>query len=241
VRIAIVDDLPVERTRLTEMLTAELHTTHTDIHKLDTFDSAEAFLEKWTPEGYDLVLLDIYMGGVTGVEAARKIRETDENVHLVFCTTSNEFASESYALGISYYLHKPYSADDLKRMIRKVRPADYELTRYVLLPDGQKLILRTVTYTQYDNHVISIFRKQSPALTVRMSQGAFEALVADAEFIVPCSKGLTVNLYEVDRMDESDFILKDGSLVPISRRKLKDVQKLYDEFLFRKMRKEMLL
>ena len=240
-RIAIVDDLVAERTRLTQMLTAELHATHTDIHKLDTFDSAEAFLENWSAEKYDLVLLDIYMGGATGVEAARKIRETDENVHLVFCTTSNEFASESYALSISYYLHKPYSADDIRRMIRKVRPADYELTRYILLPDGQKLILRTVTYTQYDNHVISIFRKQSPTLTARMSQGAFEELVADAEFIVPCSKGLTVNLYEVERMAESDFILKDGSPVPISRRKLKDVQKLYDEFLFRKMRKEMLL
>ena len=126
-RIAIVDDLIAERERLTQMLTAELHATHTEIHKLDTFDSAESFLEKWTLDAYDLILLDIYMGGATGVEAARKIRETDENVHLVFCTTSNEFASESYALGISYYLHKPYSADDLRRMIRKVRPADSEI------------------------------------------------------------------------------------------------------------------
>ena len=49
-RIAIVDDLVEERTRLTEMLTAELHATHTDIHKLDPFPSAEAFLEKWTPQ-----------------------------------------------------------------------------------------------------------------------------------------------------------------------------------------------
>lgn len=239
-RIAIVDDLIAERERLTEMLTAELHATHTDIHKLDTFESAESFLTLWQPDAYDLVLLDIYMAGATGVDAARKIRETDENVHLVFCTTSNEFASESYTLGISYYLHKPYSAEDLRRMVRKVRPADYELTRYILLPDGQKLILRTITYTQYDNHVISIFRKQGPALTVRMSQGAFEQLVADAEFIVPCSKGLTVNLYEAVRIEGSDFRMKDGSCVPISRRKLKDVQKLYDAFLFRKMRKEML-
>lgn len=239
-RIAIVDDLITERERLTEMLTAELRATHTDIHKLDTFDSAESFLKNWTDDAYDLVLLDIYMGGATGVEAARKIRETDENVHLVFCTTSNEFASESYALGISYYLHKPYSADDLRRMIRKARPRNYELTRYVLLPDGQKLLLRSVTYTQYDNHVISIFRNQGAALAIRMSQGDFEALVADVEFIIPCSKGLTVNLHEVERIDNSVFLMKDGSFVPISRRKLKDVQKLYDAFLFRKMRKEML-
>jgi hypothetical protein len=41
-------------------------------------------------------------------------------------------------------------------------------------------------------------------------------------------------------MAESDFVMNDGSLVPISRRKFKEVQKLYDAFLFRKMRKEML-
>lgn len=240
-RIAIVDDLPEESRRLTDMLTAQLHASHTDIHKLDIFSSAEDFLERWASGSYDLILLDIYMGGLTGVDAAHRIRETDDAVHLVFCTTSNEFASESYALGISYYLHKPYSTDDLNRMIRKVRPRDYELTRYILLPDGQKLILRTVTYTQYDNHVISIFRKQGAPLTVRMSQGDFEALMTDVEFIVACSKGLTVNLYETERIDGSDFLMKDGSRIPISRRKFKDIQKTYDEFLFRKMRKEMLV
>ena len=239
-RIAIVDDLLSERNRLTEMLTNELHATHTDIHKLDTFDSAESFLSKWVPDSYDLILLDIYMGGITGVEAAHHIREKDEHVHLVFCTTSNEFASESYALGISYYLHKPYSQSDLQRMIRKVRPADYELTRYVLLPDGQKLILRTLSHTQYDNHVITLFRLQGAPLTVRMSQGAFEELVADAEFIVSCSKGLTVNLHAVQQIDGADFLLKSGLRLPISRRKFKDMQKLYDEFLFRQIRKEML-
>lgn len=240
-RIAIVDDLQEERRRLTEMLTQELRCSHTDIHKLDAFESAEAFLAAWKAHTYDLIVLDIYMGGATGVEAARQIRDTDENVHLVFCTTSNEFASESYALNISYYLRKPYSTEDLQRMIRKVRPKDYELTRYVLLPDGQKIILRTMTYTQYDNHVISIFRAQGAAISVRMSQGDFEALVADAEFIVPCSKGLTVNLHHVQRIDGSDFLMQNGTRVPISRRKFKEIQKAYDEFLFRKMRKEMLL
>ena len=36
------------------------------------------------------------MGDLTGVDVARKIRETDHNVRLVFCTTSNDFANESY-------------------------------------------------------------------------------------------------------------------------------------------------
>ena len=109
-----------------------------------------------------------------------------------------------------------------------------------MLPDGQKLILRTLSHTQYDNHVITLFRLQGAPLTVRMSQGAFEELVADAEFIVSCSKGLTVNLHAVQQIDGADFVLKSGLRLPISRRKFKDIQKCYDEFLFRQIRKEML-
>ena len=240
-RIAIVDDLRTEADRLQEMLTQQFHDTHTDIHRLDVYHSAEALLEKWEPNAYDLVLLDIYMGGMTGVELAHILRRSDEHVRLVFCTTSNEFASESYAVGASYYLHKPYGTEDVRRMITQIRPKDYELTRYILLPDGQKIILRDIIFTEYDNHIISIHRKRSPLAQTRMAQAAFEQMVADDPYMIPCAKGLMVNLYEVTRMETDTFFMSDGSMVPISRRKAKDVQSAYNDFLFRKMRKEMLL
>lgn len=240
-RIAIVDDQAAEARKLHDTLIQEFHSTHTDIHCLDIFSSAEALLASWQPDRYDLILLDIFMDGMTGMEAAHKIRQTDGHVHLVFCTTSNEFASESYSVGASYYLHKPYDAADVRRMITRVRPRDYELTRYVLLPDGQKLILRDILYTEYGNHVISIHRKQGKLTQTRMSQGAFEALLQEDNFLIPCSKGLVVNLYEVTAMEDDCFRMTDGSYQPISRRKSKEVQSIYHDFLFQKMRKEMLV
>ncbi len=240
-RIAIVDDLPEEAQRLREMLTAAFHDTHTDIHRLDVFSSAEALLEKWEPNAYDLVLLDIYMGGMTGVEAAHILRDSDEHVRLVFCTTSNAFASESYAVGASYYLHKPYSDRDLRQMITVVRPRDYALMRYILLPDGQKIILRDIIYTEYENHVISIHRKRGGLAQTRLGQAAFEALLQDDPYIICCNKGLLVNLHEVTALEEDTFCMSDGSRLPISRRKAKEVQSIYNDFLFQKMRKEMLL
>ncbi len=240
-RIAIVDDQPEEARRLEDMLRTAFLDTHTDIHKLDVFPSAEAFLEIWEKNAYDLVLLDIFMGQMTGVEAAHILRAADEQVRLVFCTTSNAFASESYAVGASYYLHKPYSIEDLHRMITQVRPRDYALTRYILLPDGQKIILRDILYTEYDNHVISIHRKRGGLAQTRMGQAALEALVADDPYLISCSKGLLVNLYEVDSMDADTFYLNDGTRLPISRRKAREVQEVWHDFLFRKMREEMLV
>lgn len=239
-RIAIVDDLPEEASRLRSMLEQAFHDTHTDIHKLDLFASAEELLAQWTPNAYDLVLLDIYMGAMTGVEAAHILRAADEDVRLVFCTTSNEFASESYAVGASYYLHKPYSAADVRRMVTRVRPKNYDLTRYILLPDGQKLILRDIIYTEYENHVISIHRKRGGILQTRISQGALEALVAEDTYLVSCAKGLLVNLYEAQKLEGDSIFMTGGICLPVSRRRAKDMQKLYEDHLFRRMREDLL-
>lgn len=55
-------------------------------------------------------VVDIYMGKLTGIDLARKIRSRDEEVRIVFCSSSNEFAAESYELNASYYIRKPVSS-----------------------------------------------------------------------------------------------------------------------------------
>lgn len=92
-RVAFIDDDPNEL--------KILHTYFNDLTdpstiSIDDFSSGEEFLSRFTAGLYDLVTLDIFTGDLTGVDVARKIRETDHNVRLVFCTTSNDFASESY-------------------------------------------------------------------------------------------------------------------------------------------------
>ena len=92
-RVAFIDDDPNEL--------KILHTYFNDLTdsstiSIDDFSSGEEFLSRFTAGLYDLVILDIFTGDLTGVDVARKIRETDHNVRLVFCTTSNDFASESY-------------------------------------------------------------------------------------------------------------------------------------------------
>ena len=73
------------------------------------FPSGEAFLEK--REDFDLIILDIFMDRLTGMDVAREIRKTDSDVKIVFATTSNEFASESYEVNACYYLHKPFGKE----------------------------------------------------------------------------------------------------------------------------------
>ena len=231
-RIALVDDTLVELEILTEIINTELPNV-----SVFTFQSGEAFLETWANNSYDLILLDIYMDKLTGVDVARKIRETDEDVRLVFCTTSNEFASESYEVGANYYLQKPVSATSFQRMLKMIRLDYYEENRFITLPDGQKIVLRNITYTEYYNHSIIIHSKKRADLQTRMSQTEWENLLSEHDFLYSCSKGIVVNFHEVDRHEDGMFIMNNQTAVPISRRKAKDALEAYAHFRFEQMRK----
>lgn len=231
-KIALVDDTPQELEIISDIVRQELpHAT------ISIFSNGESFLDAWKNNSYDLILLDIYMEEMLGVEVAQKIRETDSDVRIVFCTTSNEFASESYEVGANYYLQKPVSATSFQRMLQMIRLDDYEENRFITLPDGQRIVLRNITYTEYYNHSIIIHSKKRADLQTRMSQTEWEGLLSEHRFLCSCSKGIVVNFFEVDRIADGMFLLHNGESVPISRRKAKDMAEAFAHFRFEQMRK----
>ena len=143
-RIAIVDDDTQTQKSLYADLT-ELLGLPADIR---TFGSGEHFLSCFEPGAFHLVILDIFTGKLTGMDVARKIRETDQDVRLVFCTSSNEFASESYEVDACHYLHKPFGKDRLCAMINRLDLENAEKLRSLQLPDGQSIVLRDILYAE---------------------------------------------------------------------------------------------
>ena len=114
-RIALVDDCPNDLSIMHQFLAEALDTDSV----ITEFHNGEDFLQHWSADTFDLIVLDIYMEQLTGIEIARVIRETDPNVCLVFATTSNEFASESYEVNACYYLCKPFLKQQVLAMLLK--------------------------------------------------------------------------------------------------------------------------
>lgn len=237
-KIAIVDDHQSEIARLSDILSRKLIAAGDTEHHIFPFSSGEAFLTSWTPGSYDLIILDIFMETLTGVDVARRIRMIDRDVRLVFCTTSNDFASESYEVGAHFYLRKPYSEEQVDTMLSRLNLENYELRRTIPLPDGQKIMLRNILYTEYSNHVLIIHSKRRADIRCYMTQTEAEALLCVHSYLRVCSKGIIVNLHEVEAKVADTFRLTDGSILPISRRKAKEVQDAYAAFQFEKMREE---
>ena len=232
-KIAIVDD----DIKMYDRLRGFLNDLLGNFARISYFESGEDFLSAWKSGEFDLIILDIFMSKLTGMEVAREIRKTDKDVRLVFATTSNEFASESYEVDACYYLHKPFGRDRVKAMLDRLNLAQMEQMRTVKLPDGTAVLLRNIIYADFASHCVTLHCKRGGDVAVRASFSEIEPILCAYPYFFSPSKGMLVNFYEVAAVEGDTFKMSDGHLIPISRRKSKEVLEAYSSFRFRLLRK----
>ncbi len=93
--IAVVDDDAADLATAVNLLRqyADTGCPQSDIN-IATFSSGENILEDFEADKYDLIILDIYMKGISGMETAKAIRKADAEVAVVFLTSSEEHVLE---------------------------------------------------------------------------------------------------------------------------------------------------
>lgn len=203
------------------------------------FYSGEAFLSEFQKDLYDIIFLDIYMEGMTGMDAARKIRETDQDCRLIFTTTSFEFAAESYDVDSTYYLVKPYSYEKLSQAIRCCGTALLEHSQILPVPGKngtERLLLHSVSYAEALNRRICVHHKDGSEQTVLMTLRDFSATLLQYPYFCDCTRGILVNLEAVDKLLENCFLLSTGEKIPISRLKYREVREQFLQFTYARAR-----
>jgi len=115
-KILIVDDELIVRESLGGWLERDGHT-------VDKAASGEESLEKFEKTHYDIILLDIKMEGMSGLDVLKKVRELDPDVSVVMITAYGSIPSaiEAMKSGAYEYLLKPFDPDELMVLIEKIR------------------------------------------------------------------------------------------------------------------------
>ena len=105
IRIGIVDDEKQERDQLKQALARFSAENGTEL-SVQEFDCAAVYLAAQDRD-FDILYLDIDMPQMSGMELAEKIRETDQDVILIFCTNLQQFALNGYSVGALGFIVKP--------------------------------------------------------------------------------------------------------------------------------------
>lgn len=185
---------------------------------ISAFPSAEAFLFEHEDEpGFDMLLLDIEMGGMNGVELAKKIRKWDERIQLVFITGFPDFIAEGYEVSALHYLMKPVAQEKLYAVLDKaaVNLAKSEKRLQVTHDRQTDLVpLSRILYVESQKQYVLIHTAEK---IYRMKTSLAETEKRLDEYFFKCQRSFLVNLRYVTRVKSDCVVLKNGEEVPISR------------------------
>lgn len=215
-KIAVCDDEPADRSYLTELTRRWAEGAgHTVC--LDGFPSAESFLFHYAEDSrYQILLLDIEMGEMDGVTMARKIRQQNDVVQIVFITGYSDYISEGYEVDALHYLMKPVQEQKLfqvlDRAVGKLRKNEQMLT-LELGGEMVRLPIHQIRYAQVQGNYVTIHGKAD--YTVRMTLGELESQLDDRFFRV--GRSAVVNLSCITRVTKTDIYLSGGGTVPLPR------------------------
>ncbi len=215
VKICICDDSSEERAFINVLVREWSRQTGTDV-SVSEFPTAEAFLFEYEDLVPDVLLLDIEMPGMNGVELAKRLREGNKLIQIVFITGFSDYIAEGYEVAALHYLLKPVSPQKLFSTLD--RALEKQET------DGRKIVLETTTetvqlllceirYIEVIKNYITVYAEGS--YTVKRTIKEIEREL-DERFL-RVGRSYIVNLHFISRVTRSEIFLRGGASVPLPR------------------------
>lgn len=188
---------------------------------LDAFQDGCSFIGNYARQ-YDIILLDIEMPGMTGMEIAEWIRTKDEDVVLMFITNMAQYAVNGYAVGALDFVLKPVNYNTFSmRFTRAIKRAGTRRSAQILLhlPDCVRRIeTQQIYYVEVMNKMLHYHTELGEFVLRGTMQGAEKEL--SGYHFVRCNHWYLVNLQHVAELRRETVLVGDAEL-EISRRNRK--------------------
>lgn len=228
--IAIVEDERTFSEQLQEFL-KEYQEEKNINFKISVFKDGAEILEEYK-QIYDIILLDIEMPEINGMETARRIRKTDAEVVLMFITNMASYAIHGYEVGALDFIMKPLTyytfSVKLTRALRRVKKKEQKEI-LLTLPDGAKKIeIQQLYYVEVQNRILH-YHTDTGVYRIRGTMQSVEQRLAPYPF-VKCNHWYIVNLMHVSEV-RGNIVVVGGSKLEISRRNKTPFLKALTEYV----------
>ena len=215
-RIAIVDDSRPDAGFVRDILKTWADQRHADI-QAEVFPSAESFLFRYAEDkSWDILLLDIEMGAMDGVTMAKRVRQDNEAVQIVFITGYSDYIAEGYEVAALHYLMKPVNREKLLTVLDRAMEKRKQEERCLNLEAYGEMVLipfYEIRYLDVHQNYVTVHAKADH--TVKRTLGDFEKELDDRFFRV--GRSMILNLKFIQRVTKTEVRLSDGTVLPLPR------------------------
>lgn len=225
-RIAICEDNPQHRVEIHRLVERALF-SRTDM-EICYYENGAQVIEDIEKQKFlfDLLMLDIHMNPVDGMQTAEYIRRNRVDVDIIFVTVSTEHAYDGYIYKAFTYILKPIDERRMMYELQRYLDEKEQTEEYLNIPVRgmvKKVPLRKVLYFESDSRKILIHMK-SEIIEFYAKLDEVESVVGEGLF-VRCHQSYLVNRLFVSSVARSELSV-DRAVIPISRKYQKAVKEL---------------
>ena len=223
IHVCIIEDEEQYSSLLKEML-RKWQDENSVVLSISLFSSGKDFLAGKEP-CFDLIFLDIQLGGCSGIEIARRMREQGYEGEIVFLTAYQEYVFEGYNVRALNYFLKPIRYEQLdscmQYVTRRLSASCFICRHY---GDMTRVLYKDILYFTSSNQYTeihtagSVYRQAEPLKRV--------AARLPVQFI-QCHRTAVVNIDHVEKLAGSTVCLDSGETLPVSKTYLDSVRALF--------------
>lgn len=238
-QIALCDDDP-DQLHLTTQMLDDYGKRHPQYpFRISAFSQAVEFSVKLTQTSFDLILLDICMPGLSGLELASELRAQSSMTQIIFLTASREFAVDAIALNATHYLVKPFTLGQFEEALDRAFGQLEAVAGYTtVFKSNDKTLysvdVRTILSVESFGHNQLItctdhqFQIRGTQIQV-LSQ--LNMACRDGRF-VSVYKGIIINQAFIHQIGHDYILLKQDKRVPIVKKNAPAIKEAYLNYMF---------
>lgn len=222
--------MPLEAKALSELI--EQYDSGMRVH---SFSKAADVFEYISSGGIaDICFLDILMPETSGIDLAEKLRAFGYCNEIVFLTSSNHYAAESYAVDAFSYLLKPPSLESVKDIFSRLRDKDKSKEKGFLVrsKEGARFVrFCDISYFEaYQRKTLIRLVDKQEVLSNKIFSETSSILLSEPNFI-QCHRSYIVNMEQIQKVLLQDIIMQDGTMIPLSKNFAEAKKKYFDWLL----------
>lgn len=237
-RIAIVDDETDQAERTAWYVREYMKSKNTDAI-IEIYNSGTELAK--TSALYDLMFLDIEMPEINGINLARKIRQTNHKLHIVYVTNFSKYRDAAFMVHAYGYIKKPVSKEKIHEILNDFLNESRDKKNTVVLKqiDGTNYItdVSNICYFEYiGNRKINVYMYNNDCIRISTSLSKLESEYEAYGFASP-HKSYLVNLNRVKDFDMKECVLlfDNGMTINTAQKRKKTFQSVLSEHFHKRL------
>lgn len=235
IRLAICDDMK-EFLVSTKNVLEQWENKPNDM-VIECFQDGTTLIESHRTDPFDIILLDVVMPVLNGIDTAAEIRKHDMSVKIVFLTTSSEFAVDAFSVHASNYILKPIVNEKLYECLLPLLIDVLSNSRCINVKCAHtvhRVELRNIEYVEAQGKKVLFALSDGRRIESVNPFYSFEKQLLSEDSFIKCHRSYMVNVFKIATYSQTEVIMESGARIPISRSARAEFETAYFELLFDK-------